>query len=288
MTTASIASPDLLERTPKAPLGRLLRSELRWVLRRPRTLAAFGVLALVPIGLGILMSALDIGGSPVVGGPPMLASLLGNGMVLPLAAMSMAMPLLLPMIISMTAADAIAGESSHGTLRGLLIAPIGRTRLVVVKTAGVAAVTAIAVAVLAVLGITSGAVFTGTTEFTSISGTALSFGDALGRVGIAAAWVWLQMFAVAAVALALSSLTDHPLVVLTVMMGTLIVFAVLGGIANLSWLHPVLLTTGWMSLIDVIRDPMETAALTEGAMRALCYVVIGLSATVARMATKDS
>ncbi|SDN09778.1 ABC transporter permease subunit [Allokutzneria albata] len=287
MTTATIASPQLLEKTPRAPLGRLLRSELRWVLRRPRTLAALGVLALVPIGLGVLMSMLDLGGAPLQG-PPVLASLLGNGMVLPLAAMTMAMPLLMPMIVSMTAADAIAGESSHGTLRGLLIAPIGRTRLVAVKAVGVAAVTAIAVAVLALLGITAGVVFTGTTEFTSLSGTSLTFAEGIGRVGVAAAWVWLQMFAVAAVALALSSFTDHPLVVLAVMMGSLIVFAVLGGIADLSWLHPVLLTTGWTSVIDVIRDPMETTTLVQSGVRALCYIVIGLSATVARMATKDS
>ncbi|MCP3798651.1 ABC transporter permease subunit [Allokutzneria sp. A3M-2-11 16] len=287
MTTASIASPQLLERTPRAPLGRLLGAELRWVLRRPRTLAAFGVLALVPLGLGLLMSMMDFGAAPLQG-PPVLASLLGNGMVLPLAAMGMAMPLLMPMIVSMTAADAIAGESSHGTLRGLLIAPIGRTRLVVVKAVGVAAVTALAVAVLALLGITAGVAFTGTTEFTSLSGTSLTFMEGIGRVGVAAAWVWLQMFAVAAVALALSSLTDHPLVVLAVMMGTLIVFAVLGGIGDLSWLHPVLLTTGWMSVIDVIRDPMESTALVESSVRALCYIVIGLSATIARMATKDS
>ena len=33
----------------RAPLGRLLRSEIRWVLRRPRTLAMLGLFALMPI-----------------------------------------------------------------------------------------------------------------------------------------------------------------------------------------------------------------------------------------------
>ncbi|MFB9907300.1 ABC transporter permease subunit [Allokutzneria oryzae] len=284
MTTASVALP---EKVTRAPLGRLLRAELRWVLRRPRTLVGFGLLALVPVGLGLMMSLADFGGGPI-GGPPVLASLLGNGMVLPLAAMTMAMPLLMPMLVSMAAADAIAGESAHGTLRGLLIAPVGRTRLVMVKAVGVATVTAVAVLVLAVLGITSGLVFTGTTEFTSLSGTTLSFADGIGRVGVAALWVWLQMAAVAAVALALSSFTDHPLVVLAATMGSLIVFTLLGTLPDLSWLQPALITTGWTSAIDVVRDPMVTATLTESGVRALCYIAIGLSITVARMATKDT
>ena len=44
MTTLAVDAPFVAEQRTKAPLGRLLRSELRFMIRRPRTLFAFGVL----------------------------------------------------------------------------------------------------------------------------------------------------------------------------------------------------------------------------------------------------
>ena len=110
----------------RAPLGQLLRSELRWVLRRPRTQVTLGLLALVPvlIGIGIVVTDSPAGG--------LLTQIAGNGLVLPVAALSISLPLLLPLAVTMAAADALAGESAHGTLRGLLLAPVSRPRLVLV------------------------------------------------------------------------------------------------------------------------------------------------------------
>ncbi|MGH3911300.1 MAG: ABC transporter permease subunit, partial [Pseudonocardiaceae bacterium] len=118
-----VTAPELAPRTVRAPLVRLLRSELRWVLRRPRTQIALGLLALVPvlIGIGIVVAE-----SP--NGDGLLTQVAGNGLVLPVAALSMALALLLPLVVAMAAADALAGESAHGTMRGLLLAPVSRAR----------------------------------------------------------------------------------------------------------------------------------------------------------------
>ena len=56
-----------------------------------------------------------------------------------LAALTVAIPLFLPLTVSVAAGDAIAGEASHGTLRYLLIAPAGRVRLLLVKYLAAAA-----------------------------------------------------------------------------------------------------------------------------------------------------
>ena len=40
-------------------------------------------------------------------------------------------------------------------------------------------------------------------------------------------------------------------------------------------------------MADVIRDPMPTDAITDGVLRAACYILIGYSAALARMATRD-
>ena len=271
----------------RAPLMRLLRSELRWVLRRPRTQIALGLLALVPvlIGIGIVVSE-----GP--GGSGLLTQVAGNGLVLPIAALSISLALLLPLAVTMAAADALAGESAHGTLRGLLLAPVSRTRLVLVKAVGVLAVAMAAVAAVTVLGIVTGLVLVGSSGtahgMLTVSGTEVGPGSALLRVSLAAAWTVGQLAAVGAVALAVSSATEHPLVVLAAVLGGLIVFGVLSTIPALDWLQPVLLTTGWFAITDVLRDPLPLDGLASSSVRAGCYLLIGLALTLARTATREA
>ncbi|MEU6130542.1 ABC transporter permease subunit [Saccharopolyspora sp. NPDC047091] len=268
-----------------APLGRVLLAEFRWVLRRPRNLLALLMLAGLPvlIGAGIALT----GGPSRGGGPPVLSAVAGNGLVLPVASIVLAQTMLLPLVVAMVAADAIAGETSHGTLRGLLIAPISRVRLVGVKAAGVLLMVLLSVLVLAVSGLLTGLIIVGGDGLVTLSGTTLSLGAALGRIALAVLWCAAQMAAVGAVALALSSLTEHPLVVMTGTMAALIVFGVLGTVPSLEWMRPLLITTDWSAVIDVLRDPIFTDTLSTGLLRAGCYLVIGLSATVLRMVTRD-
>jgi ABC-2 type transport system permease protein len=287
VTTAGDGYRTALSGPVRAPLGRLLRSELRWVLRRPRTQVVLGILALIPVlmGFGIVAT-----GSP--GGSGLLTQIAGNGLVLPVAALSISLALLLPLAVTMAAADALAGESAHGTLRGLLLAPVSRTRLVLVKAAGVLAVAVAAVAAVAVLGIVTGVVLVGPSGtahgMLTLSGTEIRPGSALLRVSLAAAWAVGQLAAVGAVALAVSSATEHPLVVLAAVLGGLIVFGVLSAIPALDWLRPLLLTTGWFAITDVLRDPLPLHGLASTSLRAASYLLIGLALALARTATREA
>lgn len=270
-----------------APFWRLLRSELRWVFRRPRTILALLALTGLPVAIGV---GVALSGGPPSGDQSLISQVAGNGLVLPVAALSMAQILLLPLVVSMSAADALAGESAHGTLRGLLLAPLGRVRLVAVKASGVLAVATVAVTLVALAGVVTGLVIVGDQGggVLTLSGTTLPLGSALGRVALAGAWTVSQLAAIGAVALALSSVTEHPLVVMAVTVGSLIVIGVLSLIPALDWLRPVLLPTGWTAMADVLRDPVPPDALLDGVYRAGCYLVIGLSLTVARMVTRDA
>jgi ABC-2 type transport system permease protein len=278
--------PRLATRTT-APLGRLAAAEVRWVLRRPRTLVLLGLLALVPVAIGV---GIALTGGPGDGdGPGLVAQVAGNGLVLPIAALGIALALLLPLTVATAAADAIAGEAASGTLRGLLVAPVGRVRLVVMKAAGVLAVAVLAVLVVAVVGVLTGLVVVGGPSGTMItlSGTTLGLGEALGRVALVAGWTVVQLLAVAAVALAVSAFTEHPLVVLAAVLGGLIVFGVLAAVPSLEWLQPLLLTSGWGAGADALRDPLPLDGLVSSTLRALVYVVLGAAVTVVRMRSRD-
>ncbi len=266
------------------PLWRLCAAETRWVLRRPRTLVMFGVFALVPVLIAIGVVVAD-----GEGGRGLIGSIAGNGLVLPVAAMTVSLALLLPLAVSMAAADAIAGEASHGTLRGLLLSPVGRVRLVAMKAFGVLVVAALCTLVIAVIGVLAGWVVVGTPgSMVTLSGTTLGGGEAIGRVALVALWTVGQLVAVGAVALAISSLTEHPLVVLASVLGGLIAFGVAGAIPALDWLQPYLLTTGWSAGADVLRDPLPLDGLGSSSLVALAYLIVGGGLLVFRMLRRDA
>jgi ABC-2 type transport system permease protein len=284
--TAAVLDRPASDRPVRAPLGRLLASELRWVLRRPRTVIAIVLLSCVPILIGVgTRIAGDAGVGP--GGGGLFASLIGNGFVLPVLSLTLLLTMLLPLLGAMSAADALAGESAHGTLRGLLMAPVSRPRLLAVKAFGVGATVFIAVVAISVVGLLTGIVLVGTDGLVTLSGNTLSFGDALARIGLAAVWVTFQVWAVAAIALAVSAFTEHPLVVMAATLAGALVFAILTVIPQLAWIQPYLLTSSWPSITDVLRDPMPWDGLLNSTFKAACYLVIGLSVAYARLSSKD-
>ncbi|VVJ15604.1 Efflux ABC transporter [Amycolatopsis camponoti] len=289
--TAVLEAPAARTGHDTVPLPRLLAAELRWIFRRPRTLAVLGLLALIPVIIGIgltLVSDNAQGGGPDEGGGALLASAVNNAFVLPIAAVVMSLALLLPLASAMAGADAIAGETAHGTLRGWLIAPVGRGRLLAVKAFGVATVSVVSVLAMCVTGVVTGLIINGTDSLFTLSGTTLTLGGALARILLMAGWVVLQLWAVGAVALAISSWTEHPMLVVASVLAADIVFTILGFLTSLDWLHPFLLTKDWsMAPAEVLQDPMGTQMLGEGALRAACYIVIGLSLAYARLSTRD-
>jgi ABC-2 type transport system permease protein len=114
---------------------RLFRSELRLVYGRPRSWALLGLLCGVPVFFGVLFRLVSSARVGPRGGPAFENQIAGNGLFLALVVLSLLMLVILPLVIAVVSGDTIAGESSLGTLRGLLTVPAGRTRLLAVKYA---------------------------------------------------------------------------------------------------------------------------------------------------------
>jgi ABC-2 type transport system permease protein len=121
--------------------------ELVKLARRPRTWAAIGLLCLLPAVVAVFLATTRI--SPPPGqGAAFLSAVLQSGSLYPAAALALVLPIFLPVAVAVVAGDAVAGESSQGTLRYLLVRPVRRTALLVAKL--VAVVVFVVGAVLAV------------------------------------------------------------------------------------------------------------------------------------------
>src|SRR5215475_656652 len=112
---------------------RLLRSELGMVFRRRRNQIALLVMAGVPVLIGVAIKLTNDSGN----GPPFFNQITNNGVFVAFVALTMVIPLFLPLVVAVVSGDAVAGEAQLGTLRYLLTVPVGRTRLLLVKYAAI-------------------------------------------------------------------------------------------------------------------------------------------------------
>ncbi|PWS39990.1 ABC transporter permease [Streptomyces sp. ZEA17I] len=287
---------------PRTPLSHpfrtlgLLRSEVATTFRRHRTYALLAVLAAVPVLIGIAVrietggdgSGGGAGGGPDGGaGPAFLTQVTNNGVFLVFATLAATLPVFLPMAVGVVAGDAVAGEASAGTLRYLLVAPAGRTRLLLVKYASVLTFCLVATFVVAASALAVGALLFPVGEVTTISGTRIGFGEGLARAGLTAAVVAASMAGFAALGLFVSTLTDSGIGAMAATVGLLITAQILDSIPQLSGIHPYLFPHYWMSFTDVLREPVLWDDLVKNFQLQGVYAAVFGSAAWARFTTKD-
>ncbi|MFH8985283.1 ABC transporter permease [Streptomyces varsoviensis] len=274
------------------PLWRLglVRSEIGTVFRRWRTLALLAVLAAVPVLVGIAVKIqTDDGGSSGggAGGPAFIAQVTNNGLFLVFTSLAATLPFFLPMAIGVVAGDAIAGEAGSGTLRYLLVAPAGRTRLLLAKYATVITFCLAATLVVAVSALAVGALLFPLGDVTLISGTTVSFADGLLRAGAIAVVVAASLVGVAAVGLFISTLTNSGIAAMAATVGLLITIQILDQIPQLHAVQPYLFPHYWLSFADLLRDPVYWDELLKNLGLQALYAAVFGSAAWARFTTRD-
>ena len=260
--------------------------ELRKMLRRPRTWVSIGLLAALPTIVAVFLAVSDVAPRPGTG-PAFLSAVLANGALYPAAALAIVLPLFLPVAVAVIAGDAVAGEAQAGTLRYLLIRPVGRTRLLVAKLVSVAAYTLLAVVIVAVTAYAVGTQLFGSGPLPSTSGTQLSTAQATIRTVLAVLYVGWSMLGVAAVALFLSTVTDSPLAAALGAIALLVTSGVLVGLEASASVQPYLPTRYWLSFVDLFRDPVLWRDLIRGTALQGVYIVVFLGAAWANLMTKD-
>ena len=242
------------------------------------------MLAVVPLLIGIAVKLSTPRGGD---GPQFLDQVTGNGLFLVFTALTVALPLFLPLVVGVISGDAIAGDAGLGTLRYLLTLPVTRTRCLASKTLAVASFTAITVLTVTVVGIGTGGLLFGLHSVTLLSGDTVSLPDGLLRTGLVACYVIIALFGLAAGGLLVSTLTENAIAAMATTVGIAVLSALLDAVPQLAGIHHLLLTDHWLGFGELLRSTPSTADLLRWTGLHLGYAACFLSLAYSRFSTKD-
>ena len=267
----------------RGTLARLVRSELWLIYGRRRNWVGAVVLASVPI---IIAISVKVTGSQDADSF-VFGRITENGLFVALAALTVELPFFLPIAVAMISGDAVAGEANLGTLRYLLVTPVDRTRLLVVKLVGIGVFTASAVLLVAGVGALAGLALFGGGPLVTLSGSELPFVAGLGRLALVCGYLIVCLLALGGIGLLASTLTEQPIAATVAVLGITLVSQILDALPALSATHLYLPTHHWMAFGDLLRDPVDVGGLGPGIASAAAWGAVTTSLAWARFTSAD-
>ncbi|HZU58260.1 MAG TPA: ABC transporter permease [Actinocrinis sp.] len=264
--------------------GSFALNELTTMFGRIRNLALLAALAAIPLALGV---AIKLTTRHPDGGGGFISQVSNNGLFLVFSSLTITLPVFLPLAIGVVAGDSISGEAGQGTLRYLLVAPVGRNRLLAVKGGALAVFCLVASFTVAVSAFVIGLILFPIGPVTLLSGESISFGAALVKAVIITLLVAASLLGLCAIGLFVSTLTDTAIAAMAVTVGVTVLSGILQTIPQLSSIQPWLFTDQWTSFADLLRDPVYTPNIVHNLLIQALYVAVFGSAAWARLSSRD-
>ncbi|HEY7142645.1 MAG TPA: ABC transporter permease [Streptosporangiaceae bacterium] len=271
---------------PVLPWFRLLGSELRLTFGRRRNQVVLAVLVAIPVLIGVALRLQGHHGGDGEG-PAFLEQITGNGVFLALTALTLLLILALPLNIAVVSGDSIAGEAGLGTLRYLLTVPAGRTRLLAVKYTALIIFSLAACLLVTVAALIIGAILFPVGPVTLLSGTTISLGAGLVRVLLVTVYVAAAMSALAAIGLAISTLTEHAIAAMAAILVLVVGSEVADSVSQFAVIHPFLPTHFWLAFDGLLRSPVDLGGVGHGLASFGAYAVIFWCVAWAQFSTAD-
>ncbi|MFI8822419.1 ABC transporter permease [Streptomyces sp. NPDC053431] len=264
-----------------------LRVEAVRQLKRRRTLVMGLVLAALPF---VLIAAFAIGGGPDGAGNDritLMDTATASGANFAATCLFVSAGFLLVIPVALFCGDTVASEAGWSSLRYLLAAPVPRARLLWSKLAVALAFSAAAMLLLPLVALAAGTVAYGWGPLKLPTGGALPAGDALLRLAVAVAFVFVSQLVTAGLAFWLSTRTDAPLGAVGGAVGLTIVGNVLDAVTALGDWRAFLPAHWQFAWADALQPQLEWAGMVKGASISLTYAVVLCALAFRGFARKD-
>lgn len=259
-------------------------------LRRRRTAVVAAILTVLPF---VLVLAFAIGGDDEDGGGGreqrinLMDTATASGLNFAASALFLSAGFLLVIPVALFFGDTVASEAGWSSLRYLLAAPVPRARLLWSKLLVALTFSLAAIVFLPLLSLAVGSVFYGWQPLQSPTGSPIPATDALFRLGLAVAFVFVSQLVTAGLAFWLSTVTDAPLGAVGGAVGLTIVGNLLDAVEALgSWRE--FLPAHWQyAWADAVQPQLEWAGMIKGTSVSVAYALVLFALAFRGFARKD-
>src|SRR3954452_23761870 len=246
-------------RTNRPGVRTVYEWELRKLAAQKRTYIGLGCALLVPLIFIIALLADDDGPE----GIPFADYVRESGLAIPLVGLFFGAFWFFPLVTALVAGDIVAAEDGNGTLKTILTRSVDRWQIFVAKVLAALTYALAALVVFVGVGLVLGGLIWGFNPLISLSGNQISVGRALGLIGGAVLVYFLPTFAVASVAILLSTITRNSAAAVVATLMLSLILQLLGIVPALVFLRPSRLPEQFTAWQAFLREPIGVAPVVR-------------------------
>jgi ABC-2 type transport system permease protein len=279
--TAAALPARAVTRRPR--LWTLYRWELLKLRAQKRTYLGLGAAVVVPCIFIVALMAQSGGPERV----PFGRYVRETGLAIPLVLLLFGSIWLFPLIVSLVAGDIVAAEDRNGTLKTVLTRSVERHQIFFAKVLAAFTYAVGALLLFATVAGVFGGLRFGFNPLTTLSGNKVSVGHGLVLTGGALLVYLLPVFAVASIALLLSTVTRNSAAAIVGALMLSLIMQLLGVISGLEFLRPYLLSTQFDAWQGLLRDPIDWDPIVRAVWVCAAYAVPSLFAALTVFVRRD-
>jgi ABC-2 type transport system permease protein len=283
-TSAAVTTPLSPSPFKRAATLTAYRWELRKLISQKRTYLGLGLAVILPL-IFVLVQSLrnhhDRGENIFV------SQITQSGLATPVLMLLFLSVFMLPLIASLVAGDIVAAEDGNGTLKTILTRSVDRGQVFAAKALAAITYATIAVFLAAAVATIAGVAAWGFSSVRTYSGTVVSPSEGLLLVFAANACYLIPLFAVASIAVLLSTATRNSAASVVGAVGVVILLYILGGIPGLEGLKPYLLTEQFEAWHGLLRTPTNWSPIGHSAWLSALYAGPALAAAYLVFVRRD-
>jgi ABC-2 type transport system permease protein len=253
---------------------RVYKWELLKLLAQKRTYLGLSVAVLVPLIFTFVLIFKPGGPNDI----PLGRYIRETGLALPFVVLFFMSIWAFPLITALVAGDIVASESHNGTLKTILTRSRNRGEIYAAKVLATLTYTAVVVLAMGAVAVIAASIEWGFNPLTSLSGTTVSAGHALGLLGASLAIYAWPMAAIAAFGLFLSTVTRNSAAAVVGTLMWALFMQLLGVLPGTEAIRPYLLGEQFQAWHGFLRTPADWTPVVRALWVCAIYVTVPLAA----------
>ena len=210
-----------------------------------------------------------------------------SGFAVALLVLGFAAQWVLPLLTALVAGDIFASEDQHGTWKTVLTRSISRSQLFWAKTFTALSFAIAALLILATSTIVSSVLIVGDQDLTGLTGQVISSGSAARLVAASWATALAPLIGFTCLAILLSVRSRNPAVGIAAPVEIGMVMQLVGGLATLSAIRPLLLTTPFEAWHGLLAENSFYTPLVTGLAVCAGWCLICLGTAFVTLRRRD-